>query len=67
MRAILMSIKPKRCEKIFSGEKTIEARNIAPKLETPYKAYAYQTKNRGGENIINDCLDSFYCGCRGWD
>ena len=44
MRAILMSIKPKWCEKIFNGEKTIEVRKIAPKLETPYKVYVYDTK-----------------------
>lgn len=62
MKAILMSIKPKWCELIFSGEKTIEARKIAPKLKTPYKVYAYQTKNRGGAKIINDCLNSVYGG-----
>lgn len=44
MKAILMSIKPKWCEKIFSGEKTIEVRKTTPKLETPFKAYIYQTK-----------------------
>lgn len=44
MKAILMSIKPKWCEKIFNGEKTIEVRKIAPKLETPYKVYVYDTK-----------------------
>lgn len=42
MRAILMSIKPKWCEKIFSGEKTIEVRKTAPK-ETPFKVYVYET------------------------
>ena len=36
MKAVLMSIKPKWCEKIFSGEKTIEVRKTAPK-ETPFK------------------------------
>lgn len=40
MKAILMSIKPKWCEKIFSGEKTIEVRKTAPK-ETPFKVYVY--------------------------
>lgn len=43
MKAILMSIKPKWCEKIFSGEKTIEVRKTAPK-ETPFKVYVYCTK-----------------------
>lgn len=44
MKAILMSIKPKWCEKIFSGEKTVDVRKLAPKLETPYKVYMYCTK-----------------------
>lgn len=44
MKAVLMSIKPKWCEKIFSGKKTVEVRKVAPKLETPYKVYVYCTK-----------------------
>ena len=44
MRAILMSIKPKWCELIFSGEKTVEVRKTAPKLELPFKVYVYDTK-----------------------
>ena len=62
MKAILMSIKPKWCEKIFGGEKTVEVRKVAPKLETPYKVYVYQTKEKGGAKIINDCLNSVYGG-----
>ena len=62
MQAILMSIKPKWCEKIFSGKKTIEVRKIAPKLEAPYRVYMYQTKEKGGAKIINDCLNSVYGG-----
>lgn len=62
MKAVLMAFHQKWCEKIFRGEKTIEARKIAPKLKTPYKVYAYQTKNRGGAKIINDCLNSVYGG-----
>lgn len=46
MKAVLMAIHPKWCEKIFSGEKTIEARKIAPKLKTPFKVYVYQTKGK---------------------
>lgn len=44
MKAVLMAFHPKWCEKIFSGKKTIEVRKIAPKLETPYKVYVYDTK-----------------------
>lgn len=43
MKAILMSIKPKWCEKIFSGEKTIKVCKTTPKLETPFKVYVYCT------------------------
>ena len=46
MKAILMSIHPKWCEKIFDKEKTFEVRKTAPKLETPFKVYVYCTKER---------------------
>ena len=42
MKSILISIKPQWCEKIVSGEKTIEVRKSAPK-EVPLKAYIYAT------------------------
>lgn len=45
MKAVLMSIKPKWCEKIFSGEKTVEVRKTAPKPELPFKVYVYCTKS----------------------
>ena len=44
MKAVLISIRPKWCEKIASGEKTIEVRKTKPKLETPFKCYIYCTK-----------------------
>ena len=43
MKAILMSIKHKWCELIFSGEKTIEVKKTAPKLKPPFKVYMYET------------------------
>lgn len=43
-KAVLMSIKPSWCDKIASGEKTIEIRKTKPKLETPFKVYIYCTK-----------------------
>lgn len=48
MKAVLMSIKPKYCELISSGKKTVEVRKTKPKLETPFKVYIYCTK--GFEN-----------------
>ena len=41
--AVLISIRPKWCEKIVNGEKTIEVRKTRPKLETPFKCYIYET------------------------
>lgn len=43
-KAVMLSIRPKWCEKIVSGEKTIEVRKTRPKLETPFKCYVYRTK-----------------------
>ena len=43
MKSVLISIRPQWCEKIASGEKTIEVRKSAPK-EVPFKAYIYETK-----------------------
>ena len=44
MKEVLISIKPKWCWKIASGEKTIEVRKTAPK-EVPFKAYIYCTSS----------------------
>ena len=42
-KAVLISIRPKWCEKIVNGEKTIDVRKTRPKLETPFKCYIYCT------------------------
>lgn len=55
MKAILMSIKPEWCDKIFSGEKTIEVRKIAPQLATPFKVYVYETKTGFIEAVRGTC------------
>lgn len=65
MKAVLMSIHPKWCEKIFRGEKTIEVRKTAPKLETPFTVYVYQTRHkceRGESPLKVDALDEIF-GC----
>lgn len=41
---VLLSIQPKWCELIASGEKTVEIRKTKPKLKTPFKCYIYCTK-----------------------
>ena len=43
MKSVLISIRPKWCEKIASGEKTIEVRKTRPKLELPFRCYIYCT------------------------
>jgi len=60
MKAVLISIRPKWCEKIISGEKTIEVRKTRPKMYRPFKCYIYCTKdkhlafmqNASGTNLI---------------
>lgn len=44
-KAVMLSVRPKWCEKIASGEKTIEVRKTKPKLETPFKCYIYCTQS----------------------
>lgn len=46
MKSVLVSIRPKWCELIASGKKTIEVRKTYPKLPTPFKCYIYETKAR---------------------
>lgn len=45
MKSIMISIKPKWCELIANGKKTIEIRKTRPKIDTPFKCYIYCTKN----------------------
>lgn len=52
-KAVMISIRPKWCEKIARGEKTVEVRKTRPKLETPFKCYIYRTKGTV-PHIIND-------------
>ena len=46
MKSVLLSIQPKWCELIASGEKTVEIRKTKPKIETPFKCYIYETKGK---------------------
>ena len=43
-KAVMISIRPKWCEKIASGEKTVEVRKTRPNLKTPFKCYIYCTQ-----------------------
>ena len=42
-KAVMISIRPKWCEKIASGEKTVEVRKTRPNLDTPFRGYIYCT------------------------
>ena len=44
--AILLSIKPEHCKLITCGKKLIDVRKTAPKLETPFKVYIYETQGK---------------------
>ena len=63
-KAVIISIHPKWCQMIASGEKTIEVRKNRPKLDTPFKCYIYCTRdkhlafmqNQTGTNLIA-CMD----------
>lgn len=54
-KAVLISIRPKWCELIANGKKTIEVRKTAPTIETPFKCYIYCTKFNPGDpdSMIN--------------
>ena len=52
MKAVMISINPKWCEKIASGEKTIEVRKTRPKMNTPFKCYIYCTQAKTIGDII---------------
>lgn len=60
MKSILISIKPKYCELIATGYKTIEVRKTMPNLQPPFKCYIYCTKEfyRKG----NGYFQEKYCG-----
>ena len=45
MKCVMISIKPKWCELIASGKKTIEVRKTKPKIELPFKCYIYCTQD----------------------
>ena len=52
MTEIMLSIRPKWCELIASGQKTIEVRKTKPKCDVPFKVYVYCTKQRVNGEIL---------------
>ena len=55
-KSVLISIKPKWCELIAMGKKTVEVRKTRPKLETPFKCYIYCTKPSIKHRTICGCM-----------
>lgn len=73
-KAVMISIQPKWCELIASGEKTVEVRKTKPKLETPFKCYIYETRAKSDRPIMLDfgvldyhgrgkVIGEFVCDC----
>ena len=64
-KAVLISIRPKWCEKIINGVKTVEVRKSRPKLEPPFKCYIYCTRPRFPHEdhmTFFDRRECFYAG-----
>lgn len=60
MKAVLISIRPKWCEKIFNGQKTIEVRKSRPKIYMPFKCYIYETKAQFIKSVKGACTSYGY-------
>nr|DAL63616.1 MAG TPA_asm: hypothetical protein [Caudoviricetes sp.] len=50
-KVVLISVRPKWCENIASGEKTIEVRKTRPNLKTPFKCYIYCTRGNDANRL----------------
>lgn len=56
-KAVMISIRPKWCEKIIIGRKTMELRKSVPKLEVPFKCYIYCTSGHPYISVKGGNLD----------
>lgn len=61
MKKVLVSTRPQWCEKIVSGEKTIEVRKSAPQ-EVPFKCYIYCTSGKSPNVLLKDKNNCFGFG-----
>lgn len=55
MKAVMISVKPKRCSLIAAGRVTLEIRKRRPVLPAPFKCFIYCTK--GKENDPHELLE----------
>ena len=51
---MLFSIRPRWCDLIVSGKKTVEVRKRIPKLEPPYKCYIYETQGKTETPFVDE-------------
>ena len=69
MKSVLISIRPKWCELIASGRKTIEVRKTRPKIPVPFKCYIYCTKPKMITKFCSEVngngkvIGEFVCDC----
>lgn len=66
-KAVMISIRPKWCELIANGEKTVEIRKTRPKLKTPFKCFIYCTQQKRPYDdfisfVAEDGVIGFFCG-----
>lgn len=64
MKSVLISIKPKWCELIASGKKTVEVRKTKPKIDTPFKGYIYCTYGEGLIEANDEVLPNHLIGVK---
>lgn len=69
MKSVMISIQPKWCELITSGEKIAEIRKSKPKIYEPFKCYIYETKGiykpKGSNHFFQGqgkVIGEFVCG-----
>ena len=55
--SVMISIRPKWCELIANGEKTIDIRKNRPRLTTPFKCYIYCTANKNTHDLLEWHID----------
>ena len=58
-KAVLISIRPEWCEKIMTGQKTVEVRKTRPKMNPPFKCYIYKCGNGKviGEFLCDEIIE----------
>ena len=66
MKAVMLSIRPKWCELITSGKKTIEGRKTRAKIDIPFKCYIYQSGKALTKTLITQICKGKFKQCFGY-